>query len=223
MEIRMVLLCQPDDMQPWTPSLSCSKYWDMKYLFIVSVYVLLFSSITKGQQLPKGLNVNEAAPSFIAKDQHGKKINLADEIKKGPVVLVFYRGQWCPYCNKQLKKLEDSLSFITARGAGLIAVSPEKQENIAKTIVKTNASYPVLFDDGATIMKIYDVAYAVDTATVSKYKKYGIDFNEVNGANGPVLPVPAVFVISKEGKIVFRHFDLDYRNRASVKDILSHL
>ncbi len=219
----MVVLCRPDDMQSRPPSLSCSKYRDMKYLFIISAYVPLFSSLTKAQQLPKGLRVNDAAPVFMTKDQHGKKISLADEIKKGPVVLVFYRGQWCPYCNKQLKKLEDSLSFITARGAALIAVSPEKPENIAKTIRKTNASYPVLFDDGSTIMKLYDVAYAVDTATVSKYKKYGIDFTEVNGANGAVLPVPAVFVINKEGKIVFRHFDPDYRNRASVKDILDHL
>jgi peroxiredoxin len=198
------------------------KYRRMKYLLFVSAFLLLFS-LAKAQQVPKGLNVNDAAPAFVAKDQHGRKISLAEEMKKGPVVLVFYRGQWCPYCNKQLKKLEDSISFITARGAELIAVSPEKPENIEKTISKTKATYSVLFDDGLNIMKNFDVAYAVDTATVAKYKKYGIDFSKVNGANGAVLPVPAVFVISKEGKIVFRHFDPDYRNRASVKDILDHL
>ena len=194
----------------------------MKYLVIIFTLLSVFT-ITNAQQTPKGLNVNDAAPAFVAKDQNGKRVSLYDEMKKGPVVVVFYRGQWCPYCNKQLKKLEDSLSFITARGASLIAVSPEKQENIEKTIGKTRATYPILFDDGLSIMKSFDVAYAVDTATISKYKKYGIDFNEANGANGAVLPVPAVFVISKEGKIVFRHFDPDYRNRSSVKNILEHL
>jgi peroxiredoxin len=194
----------------------------MRYLLIVTVLVLqLF--VANAQQAPKGLNVNDPAPAFTAKDQHGQSISLTEEMKKGPVVIVFYRGQWCPYCNKQLKKLEDSLSFIKARGATLIAVSPEKQENIAKTIGKTKASYPVLYDDGLQIMKGFDVAYAVDAATIEKYKSYKIDFTEANGSNGATLPVPAVFVVSKEGKIIFRHFDPDYSNRASVKDILSHL
>lgn len=102
----------------------------MKYLFILPTFIMLFSFLAKGQHLPKGLNVNQAAPSFTAKDQHEKKIILTGEIKKGPVVLVFYRGQWCPYCKKQLKKLEDSQTFITAKGAGLIAASADKQENI---------------------------------------------------------------------------------------------
>jgi peroxiredoxin len=175
------------------------------------------------QEVPKGLAVQVKAPEFSAKDQTGNSINLKDQLKKGSVVLVFYRGQWCPYCNKQLSKLEDSLQLIKAKGATLIAVTPEKQENIKKTIAKTKARYPILFDEGLQIMKSYDVAYAVDNTTIEKYKKYGIDFNESNGANGANLPVPAIYVINKEGVIVFRHFDPDYRNRATVEEILKHL
>lgn len=176
------------------------------------------------QDTPKGLVVTDIAPAFSAKDQNGKMISLSEELKKGPVVLVFYRGQWCPYCNLQLKKLEDSLSLITAKGASLITVTPEKPENITKTIAKTKATYPILYDDGLKIMKSYDVAFAVDEKTIAKYKNYGIDFTEANGtANGANLPVPAVYIISKEGKILFRHFDTDYRNRVSVAEILSHL
>jgi peroxiredoxin len=168
--------------------------------------------------------VNDKAPDFKAKDQSGKPVNLEEQLKKGPVVLVFYRGQWCPYCNKQLKKLEDSLSFITSKGATLIAITPEKPENISKTIKKTNASYPIVFDDGLVIMKKYDVAFEVDKKTVERYKGYGIDFTEVNGANNNEhLPIPALFVIDKQGTIVFRHFDPDYTKRASVADILAHL
>jgi peroxiredoxin len=192
--------------------------------FLLSVSVLLAAVSMHAQSEPKGLNVNDAAPDFSAKDQNGKIIQLKDQLKNGAVVLVFYRGQWCPFCNRQLKKLEDSLSLITGKGASLIAVSPEKPENIAKTIEKTNASYPILFDDGLNIMKSYNVAFAVDDKTVEKYKGYGIDFSQVNGStNGANLPVPAIYVINKEGKIIFRHFDKNYTKRASVAEILEYL
>lgn len=188
----------------------------------VTLFIATVSSINA--QEPKGLNINDSAPDFSAKDQDGKTITLKDQLKNGAVVLVFYRGQWCPYCNKQLKKLEDSLSLLTARGASLIAISPETPENIDKTIGKTKASYPILHDEGLAIMKSYDVSFAVDDKTIEKYKNYGIDFTKVNGdANGANLPVPAIYVISKEGKIVFRHFDKNYTRRAPVAEILAHL
>ncbi len=194
----------------------------MKKLLLV-VAVLFQSGMMMAQDGPKGLNVNDEAPGFVAPDQNGKSVDLKEQLKKGAVVLVFYRGQWCPYCNKQLMKLEDSLSLITAKGATLIAVTPEKQENIKKTIKKTKAAYPILYDDGLKIMKGYEVAFTVDEKTVQKYKTYGINFAEANGSNGASLPVPAVYVINKEGKIVFRHFDKDYTKRVSVAEILEHL
>jgi peroxiredoxin len=193
----------------------------MKQLSLLTL--ILFSIFAQAQEAPKGLATHVKAPEFVAKDQTGATINLSDQLKKGSVVVVFYRGQWCPYCNKELKRLEDSLPLIKAKGATLIAVTPEKPENINKTIAKTKASYPILFDEGLKIMKSYDVAYAVDNATINSYKKYGIDFTVVNGTNGAYLPVPAIYVINKEGDIVYRHFDPDYRNRASVQQILMHL
>ena len=195
----------------------------MKKIF-VPILALLMVVVMNAQDAPKGLNLNDKAPEFTARDQHGKKIGLKDQLKQGAVVLVFYRGQWCPHCNKQLKKLEDSLSLIIAKGASLIAVTPEKPENISVTIEKTKASYPILFDDGLKIMKSYDVAFAVDSKTIERYKGYGIDFLKVNGdTNGANLPVPALYVINKEGKIVFRHFDKDYTKRPSVAEILDHI
>lgn len=190
---------------------------------VLSVGLFIGALTINAQDNPKGLNVNDKAPVFTAKNQAGKTISLKEQLKSGAVVLIFYRGQWCPYCNKQLKRLEDSLSLISAKGATLIAVTPEKQENISKTIEKTKASYSILFDDGLKIMKSYDVAYTVDDKTVAKYKEHGIDFNEANGNNGAKLPVPAVYVINKKGVIVYKYFDVDYRNRASVQDILDHL
>ena len=192
-----------------------------KITLIISFLVLVFSVFAQTDL--KGLNINDKAPDFTATDQNGKEFNLNNQLKKGAVVLVFYRGQWCPYCNKQLKQLEDSLSMILAKGASVVAITPEKSENVAKTITKTKATYPVLFDDGLKIMKNYDVAFKVDDNTIERYKKFGIDFTEANGSNnGANLPVPAVYIV-KDGKIVFRYFDIDYRKRAYVVDILKYL
>jgi len=194
----------------------------MKALNIL-IITLLLSMASIAQTMPQGIGVNDKAPVFTAKDQNGKKISLKDELKNGAVVVVFYRGQWCPYCNKQLNALQDSLGFIKEKGATLIAVSPEKPANISKTVAKTKATYSVLFDDGLKIMKSYDVAFSVDSTTIEKYKKFGIDFYDANGSNGATLPVPAVYIINKDGIIIFKHFDPDYRKRVSVQEILSHL
>lgn len=192
-------------------------------ILVIWMAGLLFIAPAIAQNMPAGINTNVKAPEFSAQDQNNNMVSLTSELKKGPVVLVFYRGQWCPYCNRQLKALEDSLYLIKAKGAGLIAVSPEKPVNISKTIDKTKASYPILFDKGLAIMKSYDVAYSLDSATVIKYRKFGIDFTDANGENGTNLPVPAVYIISQKGIITFRHFDPDYRKRASVSEILMHL
>lgn len=194
----------------------------LKHLLPVVLVFSITSSIA--QNSAKGLKLNDTAPGFTARDQNGKMISLQDQLKKGPVVLIFYRGYWCPWCNKFLQQLEDSLLQITTKEGNLIAVTAEQPENISRTIEKTRASYPILFDKGLTIMKSYDVAFAVDEKTVEQYKKYGIDFNKVNGSeNGTRLPVPAVYIINKERKIVYRHLDPDYTKRPAVREILDNI
>ncbi len=194
----------------------------MKSIFTLFI-ALTVSLAGKSQDAPKGLQVDDKAPMFTSKDQNGNSVNLQQLLEKGPVVLVFYRGQWCPYCNRQLAQLQDSVSFITAKGATLVAVSPEKPENIQKTITKTKATYSVLFDDGLKIMDSYKVTYEVDNAMNEKYKSHGIDFKEANGSNGAHLPVPTVYVVNKKDVIQYVHFDPNYTKRTSVKEILAHL
>jgi len=178
-----------------------------------------------GQEKPEGLFINSKAPDFKAKDKNGNEIVLKDLRKKGPVVLVFYRGYWCPYCNRELQRLEDSLQLITSKGAQLIAITPEKQEGVAKTIENTKATYPIITDDDMKIMKDYDVAYQVDDKTVGRYKMASIDLAANNGqkAGSVYLPVPAVYIINKDGEISYRFFDPDYKKRPSVKDLLENL
>lgn len=195
----------------------------MKNVF-ATVMILIGSVSLFSQDKPKGLSVNDKAPDFTSTDHAGKTINLKSLLNKNPVLLVFYRGEWCPFCNKELKALEDSMKFITEKGAIVLAITPEMPENISKTIEKTKASYSILYDEGLKIMKSYDVAFKVDLLTIEKYKGYGIDFNKANGeVNSANLPIPAVYIINKTGEISYRFFDADYRNRPSVKELISHL
>ena len=154
----------------------------MKQIFL-SLFISLIFYPALSQQSPEGLFINSKAPDFRAKDQTGMEIHLKDVLKKGKVVLIFYRGQWCPYCNRQLKKLEDSLQQIISKGATLIAVTPEKPESITKTIEKTNATYSILFDDGLKIMNAYHVAFEVPENTLTQYRNTGIDIEKNNGTN----------------------------------------
>jgi peroxiredoxin len=191
----------------------------------ISVLLLISALQLQAQEKPEGLFINSKAPDFKGKDQNGNEVVLKDLRKKGPVVIIFYRGYWCPYCNKELQKLEDSLQLIKEKGAQLIAITPEKQEGITKTVERTKATYPIINDDELKIMKAYDVAYQVDTKTIDRYKMASIDLAANNGQKPEAvyLPVPAVYIIGKDGEIKYRFFEEDYKKQAAVKDILSNL
>jgi peroxiredoxin len=191
----------------------------------VSTLLLISVLRAQAQEKPEGLFINSKAPDFKGKDQNGNDVVLKDLRKKGPVVIIFYRGYWCPYSNKELQKLEDSLSLIKEKGAQLIAITPEKQEGITKTIDKTKASYPIITDEDAKIMKAYDVGYQVDTKTIDRYKMASIDLAANNGQkpDAVYLPVPAVYIVGKDGEIKYRYFEEDYKKQAAVKDILNNL
>lgn len=193
-----------------------------KLIFLFSLVFL--NTMLLAQEKPEGLFINSKAPDFKANDQYGNEIRLKDVLKDSVVVLIFYRGQWCPYCNKQLKRLEDSLQLIKEKGARLIAITPEKPEFISKTIEKTKASFPLVYDKEMKIMKAYAVAFEVDERTVSRYKNADIDLVTANGQKDKVyLPVPAVYIINKEGTIVYRFFETDYKKRATMEMIVENL
>jgi len=192
----------------------------MKKLTMLSL--ALFCGIQLFAQ--SGLKSGVQAPAFSGTDNNGKKVELNKLLKDHKaVVLFFYRGQWCPYCNKHIKELQDSLHLLTDKGAYVVGVTPETAENIDKTIEKTHASFSIIQDKGYSIMKAYDVNYVMDDKTVGQYKKWHVDLDEINGNADHVLPVPATYVIDNTGKITFVQFDKDYRNRASVADLLQVL
>lgn len=189
---------------------------------LLALFAFLFLIAAQAQK-PEGLFINSKAPEFKLKDQSGVEVALKDLRKKGPVVLLFYRGNWCPFCNRQLKALQDSLALIQAKGAQVVAITPEMKEGIDSTISKTGAVFPILYDEDMKTALAYEVAFNVDDRSVNRYKTGGIDLLKNNGQKKAMLPVPAVYIINKEGTVIYRYFDENYRNRVPVSEIVKNI
>lgn len=192
----------------------------MKRTTLIVAALFISASVLAQSGLKKGAK----APEFKAKDNYGKTIDMQQILRSHKaMVLFFYRGQWCPYCNKYIQQLQDSLQLLAAEDAYVVGVTPETGENIDKTISKTHASFSMIQDKGYKLMKAYDVLYTVDDATLGKLNQYGINLEMNNGNMDHALPVPATYIIDKSGHISFVHFDKDYTKRASVRSLLEEL
>jgi peroxiredoxin len=192
----------------------------MKYIIIAAAGIFFSTQVLAQTGLKEGMK----APEFVTMDNSGQMIDLNSILKSHKaVVLIFYRGQWCPYCNRYIQRMQDSLQLLMDKGAYVIAVTPETPSNIGKTIEKTHASFSILQDRNYQIMKDYQVNYTVDDAMLSKLNAYGVDLEKNNGNKDHVLPVPATYIIDPSGKITFVHFDKDYTHRPSIKALLDKI
>ncbi|MBA3286324.1 MAG: AhpC/TSA family protein [Nitrosopumilus sp.] len=194
----------------------------LKYFSLISILLLSVCAYAQADSI-NILKVGDKAPEFHTNSHKNTTVDLAEMLKKGKVVIVFYRGAWCPYCNKHMSHLQDSLSLILDKGASVIAISPEVESSIDKTISKTKASFEIVHDSAYAIMKKYGVAFKLSESTVKKYKLFGIDLEEANGNKDNILPVPATIIINQDGTISYIHFDENYKNRLPVKQIINHL
>ena len=140
------------------------------------------------------------------------------------MVLIFYRGHWCPVCNKHLGLVQDSLKLITEKGATVVAVSPEKPEYLEVTKKKTGASFRLVHDEGYRISDIYDVTFSPEKRQLIVYNTVlNANLKEAHSDTSQRLPIPATFIIGQDRTIIWRHFDPDYRKRSHVSDILKAL
>jgi peroxiredoxin len=179
---------------------------------------------TKGVEEAHGLPVGVTAPDFHAMDADSITFKLSEALRTGPVVLIFYRGHWCPICNKHLGAVQDSLKLITDRGATVVAVSPQKPEYLDRMAQKSGASFRLLFDEGYTIADAYGVTFSPEKKQLFVYNTLlNGNLKKAHSDDSQRLPIPATFIISSEGNIVWRQFDPDYHNRSTVKDIMDNL
>jgi len=172
----------------------------------------------------KGISVGTQVTKFTATDADGNTYRLKKALKKGPVVVLFYRGQWCPVCNRHLSHLQDSLQLIYAKGATVIAISPEKPDLLQKTREKTKATFTLLHDKDFNIGEMFDVVFDPGKKLADRYnEKLKANLEQASSDGTNRLPVPATFILNKKGMVVWRHFNPDYIKRASVRDIIQNI
>lgn len=186
------------------------------------IYAEGLDAILESGILETAKNTGDLAPNFSLTNALGDTVTLYDELQNGPVVLVWYRGGWCPYCNINLHHLQEELPNFKAHGASMIAISPELPDNSLKTIDKHQLKYEVLSDIGNKVAETYGVVFKLTREVAEIYNnKFGL--NEYNGDTSNTLPLAATYIIRQDKKIEYAFLDIDYRNRAEPAHITSVL
>jgi peroxiredoxin len=169
------------------------------------------------------IKAGDRAPDFRLPDARGGHVQLRGLLARGPVVVSFYRGGWCPYCNLELHALEKALPAIRQLGAELVAISPQTPDESLSTAERNELAFPVLSDIGAATARKYGIAFALADELRPIYTRSGHAMPEKNGDDSWILPVPATYVIDTNGIIVLAFIDLDYRNRLEPAEIVAAL
>lgn len=169
------------------------------------------------------LRPGDTAPQLSLPDARGVSVRLADLWAQGPVVIVFYRGGWCPYCNLGLRAWQQALAQLDGVGARLVAISPQTPDNSLTTAEKNALAFPVLSDSALEAARGFGVVFDMPADLVALYREAGHDLAATNGNGQWALPVPATYVVGTDGRIVYAHVDADYRHRAEPADVLALL
>lgn len=161
----------------------------------------------------KALRAGAQFPALSLANSSGGKTDLKALMAEGPLVVTFYRGGWCPYCNLELKAYQKVLPEITALGARLVAISPETPDNTLSTAEKNALAFDVLSDDKGRVADALGIRFELSPAIRSLYQRFGHDLPARNGDDVWSLPMPASYVVEKGGRIAFAFVDPDYRKR----------
>jgi peroxiredoxin len=168
-----------------------------------------------------GISVGDHVPDVGALDLDGKPVRLADLVAKGPVLLVFYRGGWCPYCNYEIREMEAAYPEYQKRGVLPVAVSVDLPEEGTKTNAAYALQFPVLSDSPLAFVNAFHVAMHVDDETFAKMKGHGVDLEKSSGKAHHTIAIPALFLIDKQGVVRWAHDDPSYTVRPSTAQILT--
>ena len=171
-------------------------------------------------QAQRARKAGDIAPEFTLSDPDGKPVSARQLLARGPLVVSFYRGVWCPYCNLELQALQDSLSEIAARGASLVAISPQTAPNSRKSQRDNKLSFPILSDTNSEVANAFGIRFALQDYLIEVYKSFKNDLPVINGDPSWVLPMPARYVIGTDGIIAYSEVNPDYTQRPDPSEML---
>jgi len=172
--------------------------------------------------IDKALKVGDVAPNFKLNNAMGEAVDLYQYLKKGKVILTWYRGGWCPYCNITLHQLQEELPNFKTNGANLIALTPELPDKSMSTTEKHDLKFEVLSDVGNKVAKEYGIVFKLTDDVAEAYKK-SFSMLDYNGDDTNELPLAATYIINEDGKIIYAFLDAEYRNRAEPAELIKIL
>jgi peroxiredoxin len=171
----------------------------------------------------RALKVGDAVPLFSLANEEGEIFSVAKLLIKGPLIISFYRGAWCPYCNMELQALQVVLPKFRAAGAELIAISPQTAPNSRKSIRNNNLTFPILSDPENKVAAKFGLRFSLPDYLIELYKKMRNDLPAFNGDPSWTLPMPARFVVRSDGVIAYAEVNADYTQRPEPEELLSSL
>lgn len=170
-----------------------------------------------------GLPIGERAPTFSLPGADGSPVSLDERLGEGPVVLSFYRGAWCPICNTELAALQEALPQIAALGARLIAISPQAPDASQPLVQRLGLAYDVLSDLDQSVIRNYRLQFGLDEDLRAVYRGFNISLDAQNADGTWNLPVPATFILDRDGIVRARHVEPNYRDRMTIDAIVAAL
>jgi peroxiredoxin len=198
----------------------------MKTILMLSAALLSLCAIAANVVPQSAANITplrteDSIPDVILHTPDGNPFNLRGATAEKPTVIIFYRGRWCPYCNRHLAALQTIEQQLLDMGFQILAISPDRPEKLRETAAKENLSYQLLSDSSMEASRAFGIAFRLDDATFKKYKEeYKIDIEADSGFAHHQLPVPAVFIANTNGRILFGHTNPDYKIRLNPGAIL---
>lgn len=169
------------------------------------------------------LKTGDTVPKVSLPNQKNEITDLAEHLNNSLVILNFYRGGWCPYCNLELNALQKMVPEFNKLGAKLVAISPEVPDHSLTTQEKNDLSFDILYDKANKLAKQFGLVFTLPSSIQSIYDSFGIDVSGHNGDDSFELPIPATYIINQDGEIIYHFVDADYTKRAEPSDILTAL
>jgi peroxiredoxin len=186
-----------------------------------AVYGKAAAALAESTILDEALKEGDRAPMFELPDAFGATVRLADILAGGPAVVSFYRGNWCPFCNLELRALQRELESAKASGVTLVAISPNTPDVSAELVDAAELTFPVLSDHDNLVAKQFNLVYSMVPEHIEYYRDHGRDIGALNGTESWELPVPATYVIDQTGTIRYAFVDLNHRVRAEPSDVVA--
>jgi peroxiredoxin len=171
----------------------------------------------------RALKAGDKIPSFVLKDANGKTVSSSELLAQGPLIVSFYRGVWCPYCNMELQALQEALPAFRELGAQLVAISPQNAVNSRKALRTNSLDFPILSDPGNETAEAFGLGFALPDYLVELYKSRKNDLPAFNGDTSWTLPMPGRFVSGQDGIIRYAEVNPDYTRRPEPSDMLPAL